>query len=128
MSSPGFLPRFPLPSQVATPALSTVGNIATGNNSQTQSVVDAGCIPALDKLLDHPDKGVRGAWWGNRHTYSPVAHHVCHNHHQIKKEACWVVSNIAAGSRPQLQALLDSGIMPRVVNMIVGSRACASCC
>ena len=65
-------------SLLTTPALRTVGNIVTGNEAQTQCAVDAGCLPLFQKLL-HSSKG------GTR------------------KEACWGVSNVTAGSVPQIQ-------------------------
>lgn len=58
---------------VAIPSLRTIGNIVTGDDSQTQVAVEAGLIPALNEILSHPKKSVR-------------------------KEACWVLSNITAGS------------------------------
>lgn len=61
----------------AVPALRALGNIVSGNDSQTQAVVDAGVLPALVPLLSHPKKNIR-------------------------KETCWMLSNIAAGTLTQL--------------------------
>lgn len=66
-----------------TPALRAIGNIATGNDSQTQCVIDNGGIPALCALTRHKKKGIR-------------------------KEACWTISNIMAGTAKQIQGVLDS--------------------
>ena len=62
----------PSPS-VQTPALRTVGNIVTGDDSQTQCVIDAGVLQGLVLLLGNSNAGVR-------------------------KEAAWAISNITAGS------------------------------
>lgn len=66
---------------VVTPALRVVGNIVTGSDHQTQSIIDAGGLDAALPLLTHRKKGIR-------------------------KEACWMLSNVAAGTRDQLSALL----------------------
>jgi hypothetical protein len=51
-----------------------IGNITTGDDKQTQYAVDNGLIQALGLVLQHPKKTLR-------------------------KEACWVLSNITAGSQ-----------------------------
>jgi len=58
---------------IAIPCLRTIGNIVTGDDSQTQMAVDAGLIRALNIILAHQKKTVR-------------------------KESCWVLSNITAGT------------------------------
>jgi importin subunit alpha-6/7 len=54
---------------VQTPALRTVGNIANGNDLQTQCIINKNALPCLLALLSLKTKG-------------------------IPKEACWVISNI----------------------------------
>ena len=63
-----------------TPALRAIGNIVTGNDVQTQQVIDNGALPYLKKLFDHTKS-------------------------QIVKEAAWAVSNIAAGNANQIQVI-----------------------
>jgi importin subunit alpha-6/7 len=58
--------------QIVVPALRTLGNIVSGDDSQTQAVVDANVLPALTGLLANSKKNIR-------------------------KETCWMLSNIAAG-------------------------------
>ncbi|GFZ13929.1 importin alpha isoform 2 [Actinidia rufa] len=67
---------------VLIPALRTVGNIVTGDDVQTQSIIDHGALQCLLSLLTHNHKK------------------------SIKKEACWTISNITAGNREQIQILL----------------------
>lgn len=36
----------------------------------------------------------------------------------IKKEACWTISNIAAGNRQQIQAVIDANIFPVLIQIL----------
>ena len=59
------------------PCLRTIGNIVTGDDNETQLAIEAQLVPTLNEILSHPKKTVR-------------------------KEACWVLSNITAGTTEQL--------------------------
>ncbi|XP_042055246.1 importin subunit alpha-2-like [Salvia splendens] len=83
----------PSPS-VLIPALRTVGNIVTGDDVQTQSIIEYGALPSLLSLLTH------------------------HHKKSIKKEACWTISNITAGNREQIQAVIDAGLIGPLVNLL----------
>ncbi|KAM7255880.1 hypothetical protein ACFE04_011621 [Oxalis oulophora] len=72
----------PSPS-VLIPALRTVGNIVTGDDLQTQCMINHGALQCLLSLLT------------NNHKKS------------IKKEACWTISNITAGNKEQIQVVKD---------------------
>ncbi|MCI16442.1 importin subunit alpha-1-like, partial [Trifolium medium] len=63
---------------VVFPAVRTVGNIVTGDDMQTQRIIDLKALPLLLNLL-------------------------IHNENDIKKEACWTISNITAGNDEQIQ-------------------------
>lgn len=63
---------------VLTPALRAIGNILTGDDPQTQVVINCSALPAIQHLLDHPLSN-------------------------IKKEACWAISNTTAGNKVQIQ-------------------------
>ena len=76
------------------PALRTVGNIVTGDDMQTQIIINCGALPCLLNLLQTTHKK------------------------SIKKEACWTLSNITAGTKDQIQAVLDAGIIPPLVNLL----------
>ncbi|KAL9233464.1 hypothetical protein vseg_008462 [Gypsophila vaccaria] len=79
---------------VLIPALRTVGNIVTGNDSQTQFVLDNNVLPCLHQLL-------------------------IQNHKKsIKKEACWTISNITAGNKAQIQAVIDAGLVNPLVQLL----------
>ncbi|KAK4783315.1 hypothetical protein SAY86_007689 [Trapa natans] len=84
---------YPSPS-VLIPALRTVGNIVTGDDVQTQCIINHGALACLLRLLT------------NNHKKS------------IKKEACWTISNITAGNREQIQAVIDAGLIGPLVNLL----------
>ncbi|KAL9648238.1 hypothetical protein ABK040_009242 [Willaertia magna] len=80
--------------KIVTPVLRTIGNITTGDNVQTQIIVNDTVLNGLLQLL----------------SYSKVA---------IRKEACWSISNIVAGgNRQQIQSVIDAKIMPKIVSII----------
>lgn len=79
---------------VLVPALRTVGNVVTGDDVQTQAVINCGALPCLLNLLSTSTKK------------------------SIKKEACWTVSNITAGTREQIQAVVNAGVFPPLVNLL----------
>ena len=78
---------------VQTPALRTIGNIVTGDDIQTQLVINCSVLPCLLVLLNSPKKS-------------------------IKKEACWTISNIAAGNSEQIQAIIDCKIFPTLIYIL----------
>ncbi|XP_010548966.1 PREDICTED: importin subunit alpha-2-like [Tarenaya hassleriana] len=79
------------------PALRSVGNIVTGDDMQTQCVINHGALPCLLSLLSHNHKK------------------------SIKKEACWTISNITAGNRNQIQAVIEAGLIGPLVNLLQNS-------
>ena len=83
---------------LATPALRTVGNLVSGNDDQTQAVIDAGLMFQMETLLNSSKR-------------------------MIRKEACWVLSNIAAGTEAQISTVLKlpKGGMQRVIEMAQSS-------
>jgi len=74
-----------------TPALRTLGNCVSGNDIQTQAVIDGGVLRALVGLLEDEKKNIR-------------------------KESCWLISNIAAGTHNQIDTLVRSThVMKKVI-------------
>lgn len=83
----------PSPS-VLIPALRTVGNIVTGDDMQTQYIINQNALPCLLNLLAQSYKK------------------------SIKKEACWTISNITAGNKDQIQAVIEAGIITPLINLL----------
>merc|ERR1719309_930896 len=77
-----------------TPSLRTLGNIVTGNGSQTDAVLAAQSVPVFAKLLQHPKMN-------------------------IVKEAAWTVSNITAGNSNQIQIVMDAGVLQPLIDILV---------
>ena len=72
----------------------TLGNIVTGNDSQTDAVLAAQSVPVFAKLLQHPKMN-------------------------IVKEAAWTVSNITAGNSNQIQIVMDAGVLQPLIDILV---------
>lgn len=81
---------------ILSPALRCIGNIVTGSDEQTQSVIDAGALPIFHALLTHHKIGVQ-------------------------KEAAWTLSNITAGTQVQIQAVVQSELVPLLVHVLATS-------
>jgi importin subunit alpha-6/7 len=73
-----------------TPALRALGNIVTGDEIQTQVVINAGALHSLGYIFK---AGKRA----------------------LKKEAAWVVSNVMAGTQDQIQAVIDAGLVSLLI-------------
>jgi hypothetical protein len=69
---------------VALATIRCVGNFVQGTDLETQAVIDAGVLSYFTALLRHRKRTIR-------------------------QEVCWTLSNVAAGTAPQIQAILDEG-------------------
>ncbi|KAF1002554.1 importin subunit alpha-like [Apium graveolens] len=79
---------------VLIPALRTVGNIVTGDDMQTQVIIQHQALLCLLNLLTNNQKK------------------------SIKKEACWTISNITAGNKEQIQAVIEAGIIAPLIKLL----------
>lgn len=79
---------------VLIPALRTVGNIVTGDDYQTQIIINCGALKSLLGLLQGDYKK------------------------SIKKEACWTISNITAGNKDQIQGIMEESIVPPLIHLL----------
>ncbi|KAM9277925.1 LOW QUALITY PROTEIN: importin subunit alpha-5 [Cariama cristata] len=77
--------------KVVSPALRAVGNIVTGDDIQTQVILNCSALQSL-LLLSSPKES-------------------------IKKEACWTIY-ITAGNRAQIQTVIDAHIFPALINIL----------
>lgn len=78
---------------VIVPALRSVGNIVTGDDSQTDVVLRAGALRYMTGLLQN-------------------------SRSSVVKEAAWTVSNITAGNPNQIQAVIEAGIFEVVAQVL----------
>lgn len=78
---------------IVSAALRAVGNIVTGDDTQTQLILNCGALPCIYTLLTSEKESIR-------------------------KEASWTVSNITAGNRQQIQAVIDANIFPVLINIL----------
>ncbi|RZC89128.1 hypothetical protein C5167_030818 [Papaver somniferum] len=83
----------PSPS-VCTPSLRTIGNIVTGNDEQTQVLLDYQVLSCFHQFLTQ--------------NYSK----------NIKRETCWAISNITAGNVDQIQAVIEANIVGPVLHLL----------
>lgn len=74
-------------------ALRAVGNIVTGDDVQTQVILNSGALPHILHLLSSEKESIR-------------------------KEASWTISNITAGNRQQIQAVIDTQIFPVLIHIL----------
>lgn len=74
-------------------ALRAVGNIVTGDDIQTQVILNSGALPHILHLLSSEKESIR-------------------------KEASWTISNITAGNRQQIQAVIDANIFPVLIHIL----------
>ena len=95
------------------PALRTLGNIVTGNDEQTQHVLDGGILPYLLNLMGHTRPGIVRVCCSTYSspppppplqfsTFSCASSFICVLVLSMQ-EAVWTVSNIIAGNRSQVQ-------------------------
>eukprot|EP00253_Pinus_taeda_P004943 PITA_04943 len=85
-------------SYVVIPALETIGNIVTGDDVQTQVVIESQALPSILHLLTNT---------GTKKT--------------IVKEACWIISNITAGAKEQIQAVINAQIFPPLLFLLANA-------
>jgi hypothetical protein len=76
------------------PALRIIGNLVTGDDLQTQIVLNLSALSVLASLLNSAEKK------------------------DIIKETCWALSNITAGNTSQIQAVIEANIFPRLVALL----------
>ena len=74
-------------------ALRTIGNVALGDERQTQVALDAGALEPVTRILPLREK-------------------------MLRKEACWLVSNVCAGTEPQIQAVFDAKLVPALITLV----------
>lgn len=80
---------------IVIPCLRTLGNIVTGSDVQTDTVLSMpNCLQTIFSLLNHEKRSVR-------------------------REACWTLSNIAAGNEDQIRQLISNkGLIEKLMQLM----------
>eukprot|EP00483_Globobulimina_turgida_P001811 UN01813 len=86
------------------PSLRTIGNIVTGRDLKTQYVVNLGVLNKLNYLLSLSNG------------------RDVHRGDAIKREACWTISNITAGSQQQIESVISCNLIPTLINILASER------
>ena len=76
------------------PAIRVLGNIATGSHAQTE-IISSLCW----KMLIHLPNLLNS------------------KRSDLKKDACWLISKITAGTPDQIQMVIDAGLLSRILNL-----------
>jgi len=80
--------------KILIPAVRTIGNIVSGDESETDAIINCNALPAMLGLLNHEKTTLR-------------------------KEVCWAISNIAAGNSEQVQKIIDcQGLINKLVSLL----------
>uniref|UniRef100_A0A673KBP8 Importin subunit alpha n=1 Tax=Sinocyclocheilus rhinocerous TaxID=307959 RepID=A0A673KBP8_9TELE len=84
--------------------------LSDGPNDKIQTVVDSGVCHMLTQSVNHVIL--------NCSALPCLLHLLSSPKESIKKEACWTVSNITAGNRVQIQAVIDANIFPVLIEIL----------
>ncbi|XP_050530309.1 importin subunit alpha-3-like [Daktulosphaira vitifoliae] len=77
--------------EVRAAAMRVVGNIGTGTNEQAQTLIDGGALTVLPDVMSSA---------------------------KTCKEAIWFLSNVMAGTPQQIQAVIDSDLLPTIITCL----------
>ena len=83
-----------------------------------QVIINCGALPCLLQLLSAPKESIRKEVW-TLPVYPAVII-------VTYPQACWTISNITAGNRQQIQAVIDANIFPVLIDIQVNFPAPAS--
>ncbi|KAI5191463.1 importin subunit alpha-6/7 [Nematocida sp. AWRm77] len=84
--------------QTVSPIIRMLGNIVTYEDKHTNYVLELGLLPLLRKLFSFKMDPKRST--------------------RIKKEICWVISNITAGTPEHVDQVIDNGFLEILVNSL----------
>ncbi|KAG7537232.1 Armadillo [Arabidopsis suecica] len=121
--------------QVLSDACWAFSNLSDGSNGDIQSVIEAGVVPRLVELLQHPSpvvivpalRTIGNIVSGNSLQTQcvincgalPILADLLTQKYTrgIRREACWTISNITAGIKEQIQSVIDANLIPTLVNL-----------
>lgn len=117
-------------------AVWALGNIAGDNSHYRDLVLNAGALPRLVELLSRANQlGIlRNATWalsnfcrGKTPPPSweqvvpalPILGRIIHsNDYEVLSDACWAISYLSDGTNDQIQAVIDNGLVRRLVELL----------
>jgi importin subunit alpha-6/7 len=80
------------------PIIRMLGNIVTGNEEQTNYIIELDALSILKEIYHYPADSRKSA--------------------RVRKEICWLVSNIMAGTPQQIDSVIDSGFLEILVSAL----------
>ncbi|MBA0548660.1 hypothetical protein Golob_019746 [Gossypium lobatum] len=110
-----FLARDDFP-QLQFEAAWALTNIAAGTSDNTKVVIDHGAVPVFVKLLASPADDVREQTKPALPTLERLIHL---NDEEVLTDACWALSYLSDGTNDKIQAVVEAGVCPRLVQLLL---------
>ncbi|MBA0674776.1 hypothetical protein Goari_016354, partial [Gossypium aridum] len=110
-----FLARDDFP-QLQFEAAWALTNIAAGTSDNTKVVIDHGAVPVFVKLLASPADDVREQTKPALPTLERLIHL---NDEEVLTDACWALSYLSDGTNDKIQAVIEAGVCPRLVQLLL---------
>ncbi|KAF7339547.1 Importin subunit alpha [Mycena sanguinolenta] len=106
---------YSLDDEILIDACWAISYLSDGSNDKIQAVIESGVCRRLVDLLLHTSTPKLSL----HPVPSPALLQLLSSPKDgIRKEACWTISNITAGSPPQIQAIIDANIIPPLINIL----------
>jgi importin subunit alpha-6/7 len=55
------------------------------------------------------------------HTHTQIHPSTFHSKKNIRKEACWTLSNVTAGTAEQIQSVINACVFPKLIQLLGSS-------
>ena len=90
--NPKFIKMLDMKDKIAINVLRTIGNIISGPDFLAEEILNMGFLRYVPKFMMHKNT-------------------------KIQKEICWILSNIAAGTKSQMKCLIESNLVSGVIKL-----------